>query len=397
MTMATKNNIFKEKLQEYLKGNKQDKSELLNAVCEVTGMVRKSAIRRFRKLQLKSFDKQECRGRPVMYTPDVIAALHSVWELGHEPCGENLHPMIGVYIDALEQSGKWSHTDLATGKLCGMSLGSVKRLIAPFVRIKHFIRGRGTAVPSAIHTEIPIRMDGWDVAPPGTYQVDTVAHCGTSTAGDFVYTVNMIDVATLFGCRRSQWNKGQSGTLASIDHMIKESPFSVHELHPDSGGEFVNWNAVEYCKENSITLTRSRPYHKNDNCFIEERNGHVVRKYLKYERFDVKELVPIINALYDVLTPYLNHFVASRRIIKKERIGARWKITREKVAKTPYQRVLERDDISLDIKERLQEVYRNLKVVILYTEIDKRTKKIFTVLRQHENKTSPRGIGDVYL
>jgi hypothetical protein len=289
------------------------------------------------------------------------------------------------------------HDDMATGKLCGMSLGSVKRLVAPFVRIKHFIRGRGTTVPSAIHTEIPIRMDGWDVAPPGTYQLDTVAHCGTSTAGDFVYTVNMTDVATLFGCRRAQWNKGQSGTLTSIDHMIKKSPFPVHELHPDSGGEFVNWNAVEYCREHTIRLTRSRPYHKNDNCFIEERNGHVVRKYLKYERFDSKELVTFVNDLYDVLTPYLNHFVASRRVIKKERIGSRWKITREKVAKTPYQRVLERDDITTEIKKNLQEEHNKLNVVFLYAEIDKRTKKLFTVLRQHENKTSQRGVGDVYL
>ena len=154
-------------------------------------------------------------------------------------------------------------------------------------------------------------------------------------------------------------------------------------MHPDSGGEFINRHCLAYAEDTALRVTRSRPYHKNDNCFVEERNGHVVRAYVGFERLDAHECVKELNTLYDVLTPYLNHFVASRRIVSKERVGARWKVTREKMAKTPYQRVLERDDVSDEMKNGLRTAHAQLNPRIMKFTIDRLAKRVHDTQRRH--------------
>jgi len=385
MNMATKQNIFEEKKREYWRANRKRKGEILHAVVEVTGLTRKGAIRRFLRMQRQDPCISERRGRPRYYTTDVVAALKDVWEIGNEPCGENLHPMINEYIDTQIRAGAWHHSDEATAKLRAMSLGSVKAYVGKFTRTHRSFGGRGTTKKSGIIVMVPIRMDGWDEAEAGVTQIDTVAHCGDSVAGDFVYTVNAADVATLWGTRRAQWNKGQEATLTSVEDMRASSPFPWRELHPDSGGEFINWHLLQYVKETELRLTRSRPYHKNDNRYVEERNGHVVRRYLGWQRLDVREVVTALNALYDVLTPYLNHFVASRRIVSRERIGARWKVTREEIALTPYQRTRMRADVSETVKERLRLEHAQLNPKAILAEIDRLTKRVFAIQKRRGN------------
>jgi ketosteroid isomerase-like protein len=230
---------------------------------------------------------------------------------------------------------------------------------------------------------IPIRMDGWKTAEAGVMQVDTVAHCGDTTAGDFVYTVNSTDVATLWGARRAQWQKGQYKTVESLSLMRTDTPFPWTEIHPDSGTEFVNAHCVAFATREGLRMTRSRPYHKNDNCFVEERNGHIVRTYIGYARFDAREVVDELNLLYDILTPYLNHFVASKRIVSKERIDSRWKVTREKTALTPYQRALLRTDVSDMVKENLHLAHGALDPKAMRDDIDRQAKRVHTTERQY--------------
>jgi len=264
-----------------------------------------------------------------------------------------------------------------------MSLGTVKKRVAVFSRtMNSFGNGKSTTRPGSIMSMIPVRMDGWDNANVGTMQLDTVTHCGDTVAGDFVYTVNATDVATLWGERRAQWNKGKIATVSSMENIERRLPFLITEWHPDSGSEFINWHCYEKYKDK---LTRSRPHHKNDNCFIEERNGHVIRRWLGYTRFDIEDIVEAINDFYNVLTPYLNHFIASKRIISKERIGARWKITREARAKTPYERVLERNDVSEETKTKIRREHEKLNPAILKQEIVKKRKEVFNILKRHEN------------
>lgn len=387
MNMTTKKDIFKEHLLEWLKArrDKKKRSEIIRHVCFVTGTHKKSVPRTFKRLQMRDGSAAERRGRSTYYTPDVTAALRQVWDVASEPCAENLFGVLKEYVQILRKDGAWRHASEATAKLLRMSLGTMKNRVARFSRRNFLVHGKSTTAQGAIHSLIPIRTGPWSQSAVGTGQIDTVAHCGDSVAGDFVYTVNYTDVATLWGSRRAQWNKGQHTTVLSMEYMDKDIPFAVREWHPDSGSEFINWHCKEWCEQRNQLLTRSRPSRKNDNCFVEERNGHIVRRWIGYSRLDAIEVVDALNDVYDVLTPYSNHFVASRRIVSKERIGSKWQITREPMAQTPYQRIRERNDVPLEVKARLKEEHEKLSPLVLKEEIDRRLKRMFKLQKQHEN------------
>ncbi len=391
MNMQYKKGVFEEKCEEYWKAKKRRKTVILSSLVEVAGLTRKACIKRMRYLQLRDPCSLEQRGRPRYYTQDVIAALLDVWEIGSEACGENLHSQINEYIDIQIREKEWKHNDLVTGKLRKMSLGSVKHYVGGFTRTRRNFGGKSTTEKSSVISMIPIRMDGWETAETGVMQVDTVAHCGDTVAGDYTITTNGADVATLWGIRKAQWCKGQEATRVSLEAMRSDSPFPWTEMHPDSGCEFINLHCIGYASGTNLRMTRSRPYHKNDNCFVEERNGHVVRAYVGYARLDAKETVDALNVLYDTLTPYLNHFIASRRIVSKERVGARWKVTREKVAKTPYRRVLERKDVSEEVKDKLRREHMLLNPARMKKEIDRLSKRVHDIQSKYgKPKKSPR-------
>lgn len=391
MNMQHKKGVFEEKCEEYWKARKRRKSVILSSLVEVTGLTRKACVKRMRHLRLRDPCSLEQRGRPRYYTPDVIAALSEVWEIGSEACGENLQSMIGEYVDTQIREKEWNHSDESTHKLRKMSVGSLKHYVGQFTRTRRNFGGKSTTQKSSVISMVPIRMDGWDEAETGVTQVDTVAHCGDTVAGDYAFTTNGADVSTLWGERRAQWCKGQEATKSSLEAMRHDSPFPWTEIHPDSGTEFINNHCIAYSTNTNLRMTRSRPYHKNDNCFVEERNGHVVRAYVGYTRFDVRETVDALNDLYDMLTPYLNHFIASRRIISKERIGARWKVTREKVAKTPYQRVLERNDVPKEVKGKLHKEHILLNPAKMKKEIDRLSKRVHDIQSKYgKPKKSPK-------
>lgn len=383
--MTTKNNIYKEHLRGWLqaRGDKKKRGDIVRHVCFVAGVHPKSVSRSFQRIQLRGRFEEERRGRREYYTPDVTFALKEVWDTAGEPCAENLHGVLPDYVRILTRDGVWPHCQDVTDKLLQMSVGTMKKRVAKFSRKLFITHGKNTTSPSAIHTLIPLRVGSWSNAPAGTLQIDTIAHCGDSLAGDFIFTVNSTDVSTLWGSRRAQWNKGQTATVESMDGMAKDIPFPVVEWHPDSGSEFINWHCLGWCEKRGQKLTRSRPNRKNDNCFVEERNGHAVRRWIGYSRLDDKKVVTALNAVYDVLTPYLNHFAASRRIASKERLGARWKISREQRAKTPYERVLERTDVSEEAKTKLKQKHEALNPLVLKREIDRRLRAVFN-LQKHQ-------------
>jgi len=385
MTMATRHDIFKEHLAAWLKarGNRKARREIARNICSVVPVHPKSVSRAFRRTQMRDASANHRRGPRTTYGPDVTAALKEVWNMAGEPCGENIQPLIAEYVAVLRRDGMWDHGEGATEKLLAMSLGTMKKRLSRFGRMSFPSHGKSTTSPSSIHSMVPIRSGPWDEASVGTMQIDTVAHCGGSTAGDYVFTVNSTDVATLWGTRRAQWNKGQEATVRSMEAMDADVSFPVVEWHPDSGSEFVNWHCLGWSGERNQKLTRSRPNHKNDNCFVEERNGHVVRRWVGYARFDAPEVTDALNLAYDVLTPYLNHFAASRRTVSKERIGARWKVTREKKSMTPYQRVLQRADVTDEVKAELKQIHDGLNPLVLRREIDRRLKLVFAIQKRH--------------
>lgn len=386
MTMATRNEIFARYKKEYWKASKTRKGAILDAVCEVTGLRRKSAIRKFRVLQLRGGARQEGRGRPAKYTPDVIAALKYVWDAAGEPCGEILHPMIAEYVRIFRRDKMWKHDDEATMKLLAMSERTMKRRVGAFMRVRRRKGGLAGTSPSLLKHIIPVFKGPWHDLPPGTGQLDTVAHCGSSLSGDFIWTVNYTDAATYWNALCAQWNKGQLATVGSMEAIVAQVPFPVHGLHPDSGGEFINWVAKGWCDKHGIALTRSEPNRKNDNMYVEERNGHIVRKHLGYARLDCPEVVTLMNALYDALGRCLNHFRAVRRMHSKVRLGAKYVRTYEKHAQTPYERVLAHPGVAGEVKARLRAEHERLNPLHLKQRIDTLREKIYQIQKAARNR-----------
>lgn len=384
MTMATIYEVFQRYLPVYLKSSKQNKQAVLDTVCDVTGFHRKAAIRKFRRLQIGKAGDGHRRGRPTVYGYDVIAALKEIWELSSEICGELLHPVIGDYLAVMKRDDQWHHRTDTTEKLLQMSEGTVKVKVGQFMKARNRRRGLSSTNPSALKNVIPIVIDEWANKPPGFGQIDTVAHCGSSLLGDMVFTVNYTDIATLWHGLAAQWNKGQIATLESIKSIKERLPFNLLGLHPDTGSEFINWHIKGWCDGELVELTRSRPNHRNDNAYVEQKNGHVVRRFLGYTRFDIRETAAVLNKLYFKLELYLNHFVPSRKCIEKTRIGAKYKRKYDK-AQTPYTRVLAHKDIDPEVKKKLQQLHSTLNPLNLKQEIDKLTSELLKIQRQNGN------------
>lgn len=384
MNMTTKKDIFARYLSEYLKTSKERKGEILNHVCDVVQVHRKAAIRKFGRLQMKDKSFPDKRGRSVYYTSDSVSALKTIWEIGSEVCGELIHPIIPEYVKILRKDNLWEHDEIATAKLLEMSEATIKRKAGTFMKTGRTSKGISSTNPSHLKNIIPIFTGPWEGKGPGYGQIDTVVHCGSSLLGNMAFSVNYTDVATLWVCFAAQWNKGERATQESLKRIKEKVPFKILGMHPDTGGEFINWFLKRWCDEEKIELTRSRPNHKNDNAFVEQKNGHVIRRFLGYVRFDCFETVSIMNKFYDCLEIYLNHFVASRKCLEKVRIGSKYKRKYDS-GKTAYQRILEHPSIDAVVKEKLKKEHEKLNPLLLKREIDKLIEEILKIQKDYEN------------
>ncbi len=379
MTMKAIREVFERYKQEYWRGSKKERSGVLDKVCETTGLHRKSAVRKFKRIfSTKKFEVNH-RGRPVKYGADVSAALFDAWEVGARCCAENLQPQIAIYITALKDLSDWKHTEAATKLLLKVSLGEMKRRIKGLVK-KHGTKGKAATTASTIKKKVRVYAGPWRNREPGHRQFDTVVHCGDLLKGDMVYTVNGVDPAILWSNRRAQWNKGERATLESVEYVERQMPSDTKSRHSDSGSEFLNYYFLDETEKSHIDQTRSRAGRKNDNAFIEERNGHIVRKWIGYERFDTEAHVAALNAVYEKLDLYLNHFQAVRRCVKRERVGSKY-VRVYDTPQTPYARVLAHKKISKQQKENLRTQHAALNPVTLLKAIAILKKALFNVNR----------------
>jgi hypothetical protein len=387
--MATKQDILHTHLQSWMqaRGNKKARSELLKHVCFVTGMHPKSVPRAFKREQLRDSPGMKGAGRPVVFGADVTAALYDIWEAANYCCGELLHSNIPEFVSILQRDGQWNHTAEATNKLLLVKEHTVRRRVSALRTKHHGDKGLSGTKPSALKSIIPIFKGPWSDLPPGNGQLDTVAHCGSSLAGDFIWSLNYTDISTYWIITRAQWNKGQRATLDNMEFVKNTLPFPWLMGHPDSGSEFINWLAKEWFDRNNILLTRSQPNRKNDNMCVEERNGHVIRKYLGYMRFDTRDLVDELNEFYATLNLYLNHFIVVRRTEEKKRVGAKYVRRYERKPQTPYRRVLAHSAVSNETKERLMAIHETLNPLTLKRQLDTMILKIFKLQRgNHETE-----------
>ena len=363
MTMRTKQEIFQEKLGEYLRATKRDKGRVLEAVCQITKVHRKAAIRRFKTLQLRPASWSRKRTGRIIYGPAVTVALKEIWEIANQICAERLHPMLFEYIQVLTRDKMWPYGTETTNLLLTMSLGTLKNRLAKLEHIKQG-GGRGTTKPSDLKEIIPIRRGPWQNPLPGYGEVDTVAHCGGSLFGDFAYTVQYTDVAIIWTCLSAQWNKGERETQHSIARIKDHLPFKLLGIDPDSGSEFINWHLKGWCDEEGVQMTRTRPYMKNDHARIEQKNYTNVRHIVGYSRFDDPVQVKVLNELYDVLEDYINFFIPSVKCLRKQRLGSKVIRIYDK-SQTAYQRVLAHPDITEEVKEKLKQKYAKLNPKVL--------------------------------
>ena len=371
--MITKHQVLKANLKEWLacKGNKKKRGELIDRFSKSLSIHKKSVGRSMRRLQLKDKSKPESRGRSVYYGKDVDSALSKIWEEMECSCAENMHSSIRDYVMYFTNDNDWNFEDSTTGKLYSVSVGTLKLRIRSFRKKKKMGRGRSATISSPLKGMIPIRKSHtWVDLPPGYVQTDSVVHCGDMLTGDVIYSVGCVDFATYWSCYDVQWNKGKEATLDSLKVIRKRFPFPLLELHPDTGNEFINYHVHDWSIKEKIAMTRSEPYKKNDNMCIEERNNSIARKHLGYTRMDDISFVSTSREILRVACLLHNHFRPVRRMISKERVGAKWKRKFEKVSRTPYQRVLDHPKVSKSDKEKLRTEHEKLNPLVLKQELD---------------------------
>lgn len=262
-----------------------------------------------------------------------------------------------------------------------ISPATIDRILVS-IRRRYSKHGLSTTKPGSIIKEfIPIKTDQWNEFRPGFIEADTVAHCGSSVSGTFAYTLDMVDIATGWTFQRATWGKESEAVLEAIKDIESVSPFKILGFDCDNGNEFLNWPLITYFKQrqNPVQHTRSRPYQKNDNAHIEGKNWTIVRQYLGYERFDKKEIVPLMNELYkNGWYRFLNFFIPSVKLINKERVGSKI-VKKYDKPKTPLQRLLESDNIPTQTKQKLISEFRKLNPYELEDEINHRIKQIIDI------------------
>jgi hypothetical protein len=382
--------IIQEQLQAYLKASLTGKSAIITSICRVTGMHRKAAIRALKRERLRSSWKTSPKlGRPRYYSAETDAALAFVWEQYDYPAAERMHSQMTEAVRIFRRDRMWHYSQEATEQLEAMSLGAMKVRCVAMAKKRGLMRGISTTRSGELLKSVPVFFGPWESKGAGHGQVDTVVHSGPKLIGSMVYTVNYVDVATYWQEPVAQLNKSERATTDSLATIQERLPFPLTGLHPDSGSEFINLVGKAWCAQQTIELTRSRPNKKNDNCYIEQRNLVVVRKYVGYERYDCQEAATVMNELYEVLRLYLNFFQPTFKLIgKQKRVTAEgeqaakpYKRIYDQV-RTPYQRVLAREDIPQASKDQLTTQYEGLNPKVLRDKIQALTSKLERTQRE---------------
>lgn len=366
LTLKTRRAVSKETFKRYQKAPKKEKTRILDEYVVLTGYTRHHA-----SWVLMTWGKRSppklTRNRPRVYDEKVFDALRKVWIVCDCICGKRLAPYLKEIVLVLISHEELVVDEETHDKLMRISAATIDRLLAP-ERAKYILKPR-SAPSTSLLNRIPVKtFSEWDKTTPGHVQVDLVEHNGGNSRGEYAHTVVLTDVCTSWTQMHAVRNKAQVRVFDALATEIDEVPFDVVGLHSDGGKEFINNHLKRYCEEEGLTFTHSRRYEKNDNCYVEQRNGNIVRRAVEYARYSGEREVELLNELYAVLIPYVNFFQPVMRLKEKTRVGS--KVTkRYDKAKTPYQRVLECDKIDERIKEVLEEKYRKLNPAELKREI----------------------------
>lgn len=366
----------------YKNASKREKGIILAELCASSGYHRKHAIR---LLNMKSQKRgsREKTGRPTIY-PDsaYLEPLKRIWLLTDQACGKRLKMALPLWLPHYGEHYSPLEQEIYSG-LLSMSASTIDRLLSP-LRSQHKRTFGGTKPGSILKKHIAVKTDQWNEDRPGFLEADTVAHCGTSLSGSFVWSLTMTDICSGWTENRAVWNKGSTGVVAQITDVEENLPFPILGFDADNGSEFLNWHLIRYFSneqgDRRIVFTRSRPYHSDDNAHVEQKNWTHVRHLFGYYRFDNPDIVELMNELYKHEVSQLNNFfLPNFKLIEKQRLGSKI-IKRHSKQATPYQRLMQSEYIDEETKQSLTEQYERLNPFHLQKEIQRKLKHIFSMI-----------------
>ena len=381
MSLKSKHELLEVVRPRYLKASKVEKQRMLDEFTCATGYHRKYAIRVLNpQVQVQNHLKRKTKGYKTIYRGGVVQALEQIWEIYGHICSKRLQPFLPEAIKVLERCQEIELSTDIKELLLKISSASIDRCLRP-IRLK-LSHGLSTTKPgSLLKNLIPVRtFTTWDEQRPGFMEIDLVAHCGDSTAGQFLNTLTCTDLCTGWTDVTALLHRSQQAVSQAIHLMRQRLPFLLLGIDSDNGSEFINDLLYRYCLDEKITFTRSRPYRKNDQAHVEQKNWSVVRHTVGYDRWETEPELTLLESIYDDLRLYINFFQPSFKLIAKERIGNQT-LKRYDTAKTPYQRILERQDISLEAKARLMNLYLHLNPAELRRRMDQKTAHLWKISR----------------
>ena len=378
MSRSSKRELVGTLRPRYLKGSRADKERILDELVATVGYHRKYAIRVLNHEPPKRSKAQRISRRK--YGAEVEFALRKVWRVANCIAAKRLVPNLKEFVEALERFGEIRFEGNTRELLLDISPATADRLLRRARQVEGQHHGKSTTKPGTLlKHSIPVRtFADWQDAKPGFAELDLVAHCGESPHGEYVNTLNSVDVATRWTEPVAIVNRSQAAVSAALVTIRQRLPFNLLGIDSDNGSEFINANLKRYCEQEQITFTRSRPYKKNDQAYVEQKNWTGVRQFVGYSRYEGQRACDHLSRLYTPLRLYLNYFQPVMVLIEKVRDGAKVK-KRYDQAKTPYQRVLESAEGSDEIKCRLRQEYLALNPAALLREIEARQNALWRV------------------
>lgn len=386
MNMQARNQYLKTLRERYLKiKSKKEKGKILDEYCRNTGQDRKYVIKKMNfKIRLKEGQRKK---RKVYYDGYLRAALVKVWEIFDFACGQRLQPILTKeMIERLRKLGELDCSDRVARQLTEISARTIDEKLRHQKEVLRQLQKKGQSKQkSLLLKKIPIKIHGeLDNQEIGNIQIDYVEHCGSSAAGEFICTINTTDIASGWEEWEAVMGRGQIPTKEGLSQARNRSPFDWIEIHSDTDKGFVNAHLLRYSEETNLKFSRSRPYKKNDNCYVEQKNWFSVRKKFGYLRFDTLKERDLLNDLYrQELRLYKNFFLPRMKLKEKIRVGSR--VHRKYYpAKTPYQYLMESDQISPAKKKELEKIYLSLNPAQLKRTIEVKIDNLYKVYQQKQ-------------
>jgi hypothetical protein len=369
----------------YESGDRRERGRLLSEIEQVTGMHRKSIIRLLNAPDLSREARRKQRGRK--YGPEVDDAIRVIAESLDNVCAERLKPTLAETAQHLAKFGEMQVNPDLIGRLERIGVATVGRILRRVRQDTYRLPRKGPEQANQVAREIPMGRLPWDEAEPGHFEVDLVHHCGQATVGDYVHTFQMVDVATGWSERVAILGRSQQEMERGFKHIQSRLPIPILQLHPDNGSEFLNNHLIRCWKEaaRGLHLMRSRPYQKNDNRFVEQKNDTLVRAYLGQTRFDTRLHCYKINELYEKMWLFYNFFQPVMRLKEKVALPAQgaYRVKhRYDLAQTPFQRLCKTNVLSNEVEARLSALRDGTNPRQLRKEVYKLLDDILNTARQ---------------